>query len=464
MKKNDMFSESNSLRTFQNWIPMYAQHRQKLAGLFHAHPNDIIFIQGATVAHRYGTDFQYPFRQESNFLYLTGVEEPDFSMLLVPTTGVYYLFVPRRDAMYAVWHGFVYSQEKYKSRYTPDEMYYRDELETVLQRLNPNSVHCVGESDAAIIQAAGYRAETGLLQDALAWCRVIKTDGEMQLMREANRVASAAHRKVLGTLKAGMMEYELQALFEYECTRRGHRHQPYGGIHAAGKGSAVLHYVDNRRPVQDGDLVLIDAGAEAHGYAADITRTWPANGHYSEKQAFVYDTVLEMLETSIQKAAPGVEMEQLHLDAARLLLTRFREAELVRGDVDELMDQNIFALFFPHGLGHFLGLDTHDVGGYPKGVERIDRPGLRYLRARRLLEPGMVVTIEPGIYFIPALLLPAFENPAQAPYLNEGALRHYLHFGGIRIEDNLLITASGHENLTDVPKKRGEIESIMYAL
>jgi Xaa-Pro dipeptidase len=125
------------------------------------------------------------------------------------------------------------------------------------------------------------------------------------------------------------------------------------------------------------------------------------------------------------------------------------------------MNQNIFALFFPHGIGHFLGLDTHDVGGYPKGTDRIDRPGLRYLRARRLLEPGMVITIEPGIYFISALLKPAFENPLQAKYLNVNELKTYLDFGGIRIEDNLFITATGHDNLTNVPKTRRDIEALM---
>ena len=154
-------------------------------------------------------------------------------------------------------------------------------------------------------------------------------------------------------------------------------------------------------------------------------------------------------------------MEEIQIQAARIMIERFVDGGFLYGNVDELMNKDIFALFFPHGIGHFLGLDTHDVGGYPKGVERIDRPGLRYLRARRLLEPGMVVTIEPGIYFIPALLEPAFENKEIVPFLNVPKLKDLLDFGGIRIEDNIVITETGHENLTDVPKSRSDIEQFM---
>ena len=156
-------------------------------------------------------------------------------------------------------------------------------------------------------------------------------------------------------------------------------------------------------------------------------------------------------------------MEDLHLDAARDILRGLREMDVVRGDVDDMMEQNVFALFFPHGLGHFLGMDTHDPGGYPKGVDRIQRPGIQYLRARRTLEPGMVITIEPGCYFIPALLNPAMEDPAVKPYLNASLLRTMLDFGGIRIEDDIAITEAGNENLTSVPKERAEIEAIIQS-
>jgi len=440
---------------------MHKLHRERLQSLFNEPTNDVVYLSGASVTHRYGTDFEYPFRQESNFLYLTGVQEPDFALVLVPSTGAYHLLAPRRDAMYAVWMGFVRTPAQLKQAYAPDHMHFTDELSDLLASLKPAAVHVIHDHDAARIRELGYTPDQSILTDALAWCRVIKSEGEKSELRKAARTASLAHREVMKSVRQGMNECELQAIHEFTCTRSGMRHQPYSGIFASGVGAAVLHYVENNRFIGEDDLFLMDAGAESNGYAADFTRTFPARGTFSDRQAAIYDIGLTMLESCLAEARPGVAMEDLHLKAARLLLEGFLNLGLIRGEVDELMEANIFALFFPHGLGHFLGLDTHDVGGYPKGVERIDRPGLRYLRARRVLEPGMVITIEPGIYFIPALLEPAFENPEQARFLNVESLRSYLDFGGIRIEDNLIITDDGHENLTDVPKSRADIEAWM---
>lgn len=440
---------------------MQKPHRDKLSQLFTQNDGEIIFLSGASVAHRYGTDFEYPFRQESNFLYLTGVQEPDYALILVPSTGEYHLFSPRRDAMFAVWMGFVRTQDEIKEAYKPDHIHFTDELEQVLKSIQPNRVHVISERDAETVENLGYATDSGTLIDALAFCRVIKTEPELDELRRAGNVANIAHRQVMKAINPGMNECEMQAVHESTCTQNGMRHQPYSGIFASGKGAAVLHYVDNNRLIRQQDLFLIDAGAESNGYAADITRTFPASGTFSDKQAAIYDVCLRMQTETIANSKPGVEMEELHLMAARILTEEFKNLGLITGDTEELMSNNIFALFFPHGLGHFLGLDTHDVGGYPKGVDRIDRPGLRYLRARRLLEPGMVITIEPGIYFIPALLLPAFENPEQSRFLNVGKLREYLDFGGIRIEDDLIITENGHENMTDVPKTRADIENWM---
>ena len=147
--------------------------------------------------------------------------------------------------------------------------------------------------------------------------------------------------------------------------------------------------------------------------------------------------------------------------AARAMMEGLKKLDVVRGDIDEIMEKDIFALFFPHGLGHFLGLDTHDVGGYPKGVDRIDRPGIKFLRARRELLPGMVITIEPGIYFVPAVLEPALDNAEQNKYLNPDKVRSLIGFGGVRIEDNIVVTEDGHENLTSVVKEIKDIEALM---
>lgn len=213
--------------------------------------------------------------------------------------------------------------------------------------------------------------------------------------------------------------------------------------------------------MEDGELLLVDAGFEYEGYASDVTRTFPVNGKFSGDQAAIYQVALDALNKTIEMVKPGVKMEELHLAACRIILHGLKEIGIVRGEIDEMMEKNIFALFFPHGLGHFLGLDTHDVGGYPKGVDRIDRPGIRFLRVRRELEPGMVITIEPGIYFIPALLKPALVNKEQAPFLNAKKIESLYNFGGIRIEDNLIITETGYENMTNVPKEIKELEKVM---
>jgi Xaa-Pro dipeptidase len=154
-------------------------------------------------------------------------------------------------------------------------------------------------------------------------------------------------------------------------------------------------------------------------------------------------------------------MEDLHILSAEVMMQGLKDAGIVKGSIEDLMQNDIFALFYPHGLGHFLGLDTHDVGGYPKGVERIERPGIKYLRMRRTLQPSMVLTIEPGLYFVPALLKPALEDEKTSKFLNKSKLEDMMSFGGVRIEDNLIITEDGYENLTYVPKERADIEKVM---
>jgi Xaa-Pro dipeptidase len=438
-------------------------HREKLLSLFEENQEGVIFLKGAETMYRYGTDYEFPFRQESNFWYLTGVNEPEYHAVLDVKSGEYHLFSPKRDAQFAVWHGNVRDQNEIKEEYQPDHLHQNNDLLTILRTLKPSVVYCLDEEQAEFIEdlSREFTVDTDSLRDALTYCRCIKTDGELDLMREAARINNIAHLEVMKALKPGMYEYEMKALFDYHQVKNGLLQDAYNGIHAGGKNSAVLHYVDNNEKINSGDLYLVDAGYEKEGYASDVTRTYPANGRFSGDQAAIYQIVLNTLNKCIELVKPGVKMEDLHLAACRIILHGLKELKIIKGDIDEMMEQNIFALFFPHGLGHFLGLDTHDVGGYPQGVERIDRPGIRFLRVRRELMPGMVITIEPGIYFIPALLKPALENAEQANYLNEKRLKSLFNFGGIRIEDNLIVTEDGYEKLTDVPKEIKEIENVM---
>ncbi|CAN5443315.1 Xaa-Pro aminopeptidase [soil metagenome] len=438
-------------------------HRKKLLSLFDENQEGAVYIRGGELMYRYQTDYEFPFRQESNFWYLTGVDEPDYHLILDLKTQTYHLFAPKRNEQFAVWHGHIKSKEDIQTLYEPDELHYDNKLLSILRDINPSVIYCLNEEQAEFLEDLdrNFNVDTESLADAITYCRSIKTDDELDLMREAASINNIAHRKVMEAIKPGLYEYEMKAVFDFHQHSRGLLFEAYNGIHAAGINSAVLHYTENNSRLNNGDLYLIDAGNEYDGYASDVTRTYPANGRYSGDQAAVYQTVLNALNSVIDAAKPGVKMENLHMAAAEIIVGGLKDMGLVKGNIKDLMENDIFALFFPHGLGHFLGLDTHDVGGYPKGVERIDRPGIRFLRARRELQTGMVITVEPGIYFIPALLKPALENVKKSRFLNKSRLETFFDFGGVRIEDNLIITEDGYENMTDVPKEIKEIENII---
>ncbi len=444
---------------------MQHQHREKLFSLFDDNQNGVVFVQGKETMYRYGTDYEFPFRQESNFWYLTGVNEADCSLILDLKTEEYHLFVPKRDAQYAVWHGYVKSKEQYVEEYKPDHLHYQNDVLKVLKELKPDVIYCLDDEQAEFIEDLdrNFTVETESLIDALTYCRVLKTDWELDQMREACRVNNLAYLEVMKAIKPGMYEYELKAIFNKVQIENGLLQDAYNGIFASGVNASILHYVENKSLIKDGDLFLMDAGFECNGYAADYTRTFPANGKYTDIQKGIYNSVLTGMTAVLDTIKPGVKMEDLHMLASRTMMEGLKDLDIVRGDIDDLMNENIFALFFPHGLGHFLGLDTHDVGGYPKGVDRIDRPGIQFLRARRDLQPGMVVTIEPGIYFVPAVLYPALEDPAKNKFLNTEKVASLLNFGGVRIEDDIAVTETGFENLTNVPKEVDEIEQVMNA-
>ncbi|MEP0005977.1 MAG: aminopeptidase P family protein [Balneola sp.] len=442
---------------------MHNQHREKLFSLFDDNQNGVVFIQGAEIMYRYDTDYEFPFRQESNFWYLTGVNEAECSLVLDLKKEEYHLFVPERDAQYAVWHGYVKTKEQYQEEFQPDHLHYRNDILKVLNELKPETVYCIDDEQAEFVEDLnrGFNVETEALVDALTYCRVLKTDWELDQLREACRVNDLAYLEVMRSIKPGMYEYEMKAIFNKVQIENGLMQDAYNGIFASGVNASILHYVVNNSKIKDGDLFLMDSGFECNGYASDYTRTFPANGKYTDIQKGIYNSVLAGMNKVLGSIKPGVKMEDLHLLAARTMMEGLKDMGVVKGNVDDMMEENIFALFFPHGLGHFLGLDTHDVGGYPKGVDRIERPGIKFLRARRELLPGMVVTIEPGIYFVPAVLEPAIADPEKNQFLNTEKVESLLGFGGVRIEDDIIVTEDGMENMTNVPKEVGEIEDLM---
>jgi len=285
-------------------------------------------------------------------------------------------------------------------------------------------------------------------------------------MRYVAKVSSDAHIAVMKQAKHGMMEFQAEAVFLFECYHKGGcRNMAYTCICATGENGATLHYghaaAPNSMPLQDGHTVVFDMGAEYHCYCADITRCFPVNGKFTEEQKEVYETVLAAQEAVIKTMKPGVSWPAMHRLAERTILEELKKKGFLVGDVDEMVKLNLAADFMPHGLGHLLGLDTHDVGGYPKGVERSTEPGLRSLRTGRILEAGMVITVEPGLYFIEPLLKAAFEHAEKKKFLNVDKLTKFMKFGGVRIEDDVIVTPTGCENITTVPKTVKEIEAIM---
>ncbi|KAL1130150.1 hypothetical protein AAG570_013088 [Ranatra chinensis] len=277
-------------------------------------------------------------------------------------------------------------------------------------------------------------------------------------MKYVNRISSEAHKLVMRTIKPGAYEYNAEAMFMNYCyISGGCRNVSYTCICGSGHNSSILHYghaaAPNNKIINDGDMCLFDMGASYCGYSSDITVSFPANGKFTEKQKIIYNTVLKARNAVFNSLRPGVSWVQMHLMANEVMLNELRDNGLLRGNVQDMLCDNIASIFQPHGLGHFLGCDVHDVGGYMADTpERPTAPGLRCLRTARKLEAGMVITVEPGCYFIDALLDKALNDDVMKKYLVPDKIEEFRGFGGVRIEDDVLITEKGMENLTNVPR------------
>ncbi|RKP04016.1 hypothetical protein CXG81DRAFT_8823 [Caulochytrium protostelioides] len=436
----------------------------------------MIYVPGGRTTTRPWTDTEAVFRQESHFFYLTGVEEPDHHLLLDVERRHATLLIPDYGADHALWSGPPPTCASVQERYAPDAVAVAtaDTIKRLLDGAQPAQLLVLPGTDLAALPDAWRErarqdesAAAPLLQTAFAEARIIKNAGEQALLRRAGAVSAAAHVALMQGVRGCATEREAQALFEYECFRHDAPIQAYTPIVAAGRAGAVLHYTKNTAPLprNSDDLLLVDAGAEVSCYAADITRTYPLSGRFTGLYKTTYEIVLETQKAVLAALKPGVAWEAMHTLALQTTAAGLQRAGLVRADVavDELMAHDIPALFLPHGLGHAIGLDVHDAGGYPKGTPRIDRPSYRYLRMRRDLQAGMAVTVEPGCYFVDAILDAALANPDQARYLVADRVAQFRReVGGVRIEDDVLITDTGYENLTaGVPKEMAEIEALM---
>ncbi|ORX43189.1 hypothetical protein DM01DRAFT_1313128 [Hesseltinella vesiculosa] len=421
----------------------------------------VIYHKGQVMQERDNTDVELPFRQESNFYYLTGCNEPDFHVVIDIASGKTTLVAPPVVPDHVMWMGLPDTLEQMQAKYDVDQVVYSDSLASLLQSQKVY-VLPITKTDCLQGQAVVSDVESKQLENAVIAARLVKADWEIEIMRQANKISSDAHIKLWQASYPGCTEAQLHALFLYESARHGAFFQSYYPIVGCGKNAATLHYNKNNAVMENAnDVVLVDAGAEYNVYASDITRVFPVGGKFSPEARTIYTIVLNMQKASIDMCRAGVAYEDIHLKAMEIGCDGLIEAGILVGDRQELLDKDVMAAFYPHGIGHSIGLDVHDVGGYPDGVGRIDRPGWRNLRMRRVLAPGNVVTIEPGVYFFDYLINPVLENPATAKYVNIDMLNKYKSVGGVRIEDNIVITEGEPLNLTTVPKEIDEVEALM---
>ncbi|XP_055352221.1 xaa-Pro dipeptidase-like [Paramacrobiotus metropolitanus] len=429
----------------------------------------VVLLQGGPSDTRYCTDVDLLFRQESFFHWAFGVLEPDCLGAIDVRTGSSTLFVPRLPDSYAVWMGKLWTLADFKSRYMVDEVHYTDEMadklpaEALLLTLTGvNSDSGKTTKEASFKGIERFRVDSSLLYPEICECRLLKTVDEQEVLRYANKISSAAHREVMRKVRPGMKEYQLESEFLHAAYGGGGcRHVAYTCICGTGENSGTLHYNVNDRVINDGDMCLFDMGAEYYCYASDITCSFPANGKFSPDQKLVYEAVLKANRGVMAAIKPGVSWLEMHLLAERTLLEELKRGGLLQGDVEQMMEARLPAVFMPHGLGHLLGIDVHDVGGYPAGTARINKPGLRSLRTTRVLQPGMVLTVEPGCYFIDPLLDAALAHPEHGKFLVADMIKRFRGFGGVRIEDDIIVTQHGMELLTDVPRTVDEIEAFM---
>ncbi|TRY90159.1 hypothetical protein DNTS_033346, partial [Danionella cerebrum] len=411
---------------------LFAENRRRLCtslkALSDLHPGSIVLLQGGEQQQRYCTDTDLVFRQESFFHWAFGVTEADCYGAIEVDSQKSMLFVPKLPESYATWMGEIYPPGHFREKYAVEEVH--------------------------------YTTDRGVNTDSGSTCREASFEGISRF-----QVNNTLLHPVMRRVKPGMKEYEMESLFQHYCySHGGMRHTSYTCICGSGNNSSVLHYghagAPNDKTIQDGDI-LFDMGGEYYCYSSDITCSFPANGKFTADQRAIYEAVLRSSRVVMAAIKPGVKWSEMHRLADRIHLEELLKIGILHGSLDEMMKVHLGSVFMPHGLGHLLGIDVHDVGGYPEGVERIDEPGLRSLRMGRVVQERMVLTVEPGIYFITHLLQKALDSPVQSAFINRDVLQRFRGFGGVRIEDDIAVTADGVELLTCVPRTVEEIEAFM---
>ncbi len=428
----------------------FSRRRRELMALMET---DSIAILPSALLQTRNSDVEYRFRQDSDFHYLTGFDEPDSVFVLIPgrQQAEAILFCRERESALERWHGKVTGPERAMQLYGMDDAFPITDIDDIIPGLIEGKAklyYAMGvhrEFDQQVIgwvnsiasnrqSGAQSPGEFVQLGQYLHELRLFKTAKEIDVMRRAAEITAQAHQRILAKTAPGMYEYQVQAELEYCFAVNGARSTAYPSIVGGGNNACVLHYIQNDDVLRKDDLVLVDAGGEYESYAADVTRTFPVSGTFSKAQAEIYEVVLDAQLAAIEEVQPGNLWNQPHEAAVARITCGLVQLGLLDGDLEELIERESYKKYYMHKTGHWLGLDVHDVGEYQIGG------------AWRVFEPGMVTTIEPGLYIA--------EDCVEAPSRFRGI--------GVRIEDNVLVTNTGHEVLTQmIPKTIHDIEAAM---
>lgn len=441
--------------------------------------NSIIVLQGGDEIPRYDTDVvNYHFAQEGNFYYLSGVTEPKFYGILDVQSKEFILYYDldkdERDNIFMKIPSLEELSKKYGLKVLDKEDLYKN-----INERDPKKIYVIN----GVNTDSGLNVRTAKLvfpqpyedlekrvdanpyiYEILADTRTRKTQEEISLLKFISKITIEAHLEAHKIVQPDIVERDVEnAFFNYLKSNYYTRLWAYPCICGCGVDASTLHYVENTQTLKKGDLMLMDMGICLGGYRSDVTSTIPVSGTFTPEQKKIYDTVLKANREVIKNLKPGVYWPDMHILAEKVILAGLVEAGILQGDQTQMLNDRVSYYFMPHGLGHFLGIETHDCGGYLSFTpKRSDQLGLKSLRTSRYLEVGNVITVEPGLYFIPYLLDLALKDDKIKKYLNADKLKTYYNFGGVRIEDDVVITVEGCENMTEkLPRETKDIEAFM---
>jgi len=415
--------------------------------------NESVAILPTALVHIRNNDVEFPFRPDSDFYYLTAYPEPEAVAVIIPDRphGEYVLFCRERDPKKETWDGKRAGLEGACKIYGADDAFPIEDMDDILPNMledRERIFYTMGHDAVFDQRVLGWvnevrdKARTGVnapnefisLTHILHDMRLYKSRQEISAMRKAARISANAHKSAMQICQPGLMEYQLEAEIVHKFMQQGARFSAYPSIVGGGANSCILHYTDNQDELKDGDILLIDAGAEYEGYASDISRTFPVNGKFTKAQKEIYEIVLSAQSAAIEQVKPGNHWNDPHEAAIEVITEGLLALGILKGKVSTLLKDRSYAKYYMHRTSHWLGMDVHDVGDYKVGGDW------------RMLEPGMVLTVEPGLYL---------------PAGSKGLAKKWWNIG-VRIEDDILVTKGGHDVLSkDMPKTVAEIEALM---